>query len=99
MTIEIITPPDPRRVAARWARQYGSKWDDEPKFRKIYDALIELGDSVTRDEIDAIIGNKSWTRLQCEGCWEYVSRAVRIGNAAICPSCLRAALDIMEIKP
>jgi len=54
------------KACERWAEQYPiERWPDRQLVLK---KLIELGDNCNPDEVDAIIGNGSWTRTKCDEC-------------------------------
>jgi hypothetical protein len=97
-----------RGIAERWVSQYrhdGGKWMNAPLSVKgrtseqVYDALCELGDNPPIDKVAEIIGNKSWSYISCDGCPEYVERAVSIGEyepKAYCETCLREAIAALS---
>lgn len=85
-------------VSARWNRQYRDSTDG---------AKLEIGKKLAAidatkcrpEEINAIIGNESWTSLFCSSCNDYHSRGVSVGEdypAKVCASCLRVMLAAME---
>lgn len=91
-----------RGVAARWESQYreDGKWKKTPigvKLRdseQVYSSLCELGDNPLIDKVAEIIGNKSWSYISCDGCTDYVERAVAIGEydpKAYCETCIKEA--------
>jgi hypothetical protein len=90
-------------VSKRWRRQYGET-PKNPRFAEILRQLDALGDEATPEQIEQIIGNKSWTREYCNLCDSEVSVWVRLGDepdyesatVEVCPSCLRAALFVLE---
>lgn len=96
-------------AAGRWFEVYGNDGrgygDDK---REILIALRELGSSPNPDDVDEIIGNKSWTSPpECDGCGDESPRSVvRVGHepdyqsstAHLCRKCLRAAVQAMESK-
>lgn len=73
----------------------------KPRSKKdIYDDLLAIDpDTATAEEVDAIIGNGSWTRLCCDECGKRVDRVVNIGSdeefpvraASICLDCIASA--------
>lgn len=95
-----------RGVAERWRVQYGisGTWtrtisgDSE----KVYKRLLALPDTATAKDVEAIIGNDSWTRLTCDQCDREVDAVVELGQrpdyashaADICLDCLRTALNL-----
>jgi hypothetical protein len=96
-----------RGVAARWHSQYcdGGKWRMTPTSVKgrsseqVYNDLCALGENPDIDKVAEIIGNKSWTHISCDGCPDYVERAISIGEhepKAYCPTCLREAYAVLQ---
>ena len=61
------------KVAALWERLYKDK-------EQIHKELILLGDSPDPDEVDKIIGNKSWTSCQCNECNKEVAWVIQVGD-------------------
>jgi hypothetical protein len=78
----------------RW-RNYGFG-DTE----QIYKDLKSLGENPSPDDVDKIIGNKSWTEIVCDECNNNVEDVVRLGEepdfgsrtAYICLDCLEKAI-------
>lgn len=94
-----------RGVSGRWREQYlhpKEGWtrcyDGDSKI--VHEKLCALGRNPDIAAVDALIGNKSWTHLTCNGCGDYVLRAVdfqRHGDALlICEDCLTAGLSAMK---
>ena len=86
-------------VAKRWKEQYkNSKDPDKQRILKELESFWDLS-KVTEDEIETIIGNRSWTRITCDECNRSVQGAVTFTNGddhmvTICLNCLnRAVLD------
>jgi hypothetical protein len=58
-------------------------------------------DKATAEDVKAIIGNDSWTRIDCDECNQRVSVAVSLGaepdwdsdTATICVECLGKAIE------
>lgn len=68
-----------------------------------YDALIALDlETATEKDISDIIGNESWTRLECDECDKEVETVIMLGQepdyesstACICPNCLAKATNL-----
>jgi hypothetical protein len=87
-------------AADRWALQckggaWGNKLDTLEKLRA-------LGESPLPDRVDMVIGNKSWTRTECQECGSENIDVVEVGQkpdygsctANICKYCLKTALAI-----
>lgn len=100
-----------RSVALRWKYQYftskGNRWFDtvKAKSEEIYKDLLS---ATTKEEVDTIIGNKSWTRLQCNECGSEVDKVVFLegtheyGPNAFCKACIEKALQLFgetDTKP
>ena len=94
------------QTADRWYQQYMmSETEAKPEFKGgrfsdkalIYQQLKELGENPDPDEVDAVIGNSSWTRITCHHCGSDVERAVWAGepvdyesySALICEGCAK----------
>ena len=102
--IKVVTKRDViLSVAQRWNNQYRSKqWDGTDK-RAIGQAIRALDLlTATEDDVASIIGNRSWTRLQCDQCEREVERVVQIagtneyGPDNLCETCLRQAVALLE---
>ena len=87
-------------AADDWERQYAG--DTPAHFADVLEKLRALGPSPTPEAVDGVIGNVSWTRLECEVCQKPQDRTVRLEDSHkedkvnICPACLRAALAMVE---
>lgn len=87
-------------VAERWKRQYPQSHQD------IFQKLSALSAVADEDEITKIIGNSSWTRLQCDECGRDVDAYVTIGQeqdydsstARICRDCIAKALALFDAE-
>jgi hypothetical protein len=83
-------------IHSRWLEQYP---EDKPHIAQALEVLAPP----TKDEIDRIIGNSSWTRLACEECERDVERLVYVGETityeqspvGLCADCLDAAVKLM----
>lgn len=61
-------------------------------------------ETATAEQVDEIIGNRSWTRLKCNECDKEVEGLVCIGEepdydsqtAFVCFACLREAFDMVK---
>jgi hypothetical protein len=89
-----------RGVAAAWHRQYANPSDHHAAIGRRLDALDK--ETATAEDVKAIIGNGSWTRLACDECEQEVDAVVEIGASPddeyeggrdLCRECARAALD------
>ena len=88
----------------RWASQYAS-WDRGSEHHRIGKKLAALPKSErTPARIAEIIGNDSWSVVECDQCGKRVPVAVTVGQqpdyetstATICEPCLRRALALLE---
>lgn len=88
-------------TAARWKSQYNRGRGDAGKF-KIYSDLINLGDSPEPSDVDAVIGNATWTACVCTECECAAQSVVRVGEepdyesstAWLCKQCVEQALNL-----
>jgi len=97
-------------VAESWRKQYevgNFEWksirhDGKTQSAEVvYNNLVKLGDKPNPDDIDKVIGNKSWTELTCDECSESVDEVVLIGRnlsyekseAYVCLDCLKRICD------
>ncbi len=113
-----MSPMSPRRItrvtrrdvlatiAMRWFAQYG------PDFQRIsrdttrattYDKLAALDPATaSREDYDKIIGNTSWSKIECDACNRDVDEAAEITSSyddvrhLLCADCLRVALAILS---
>ena len=56
-----------------------------------YEDLVKLGDSISKVDVDRIIGNSGWTTLACQSCYGHFDQLVKIKNDQICKGCLKDA--------
>ena len=97
--MHIITKRDQiKTVYGRWAKQYpkGSMGEDKDEITK---KLGELNfNTCSSKDIDDIIGNSTWTELECDQCKRSVDLILRLGEAPdyesttflICKDCLES---------
>lgn len=89
-------------VIERWKDQYPAGkctvWQQE-----VLTALEQLDlTAATAEDIEAIIGNFSWTSIRCDECGSQVKAAVQLGEdldhdsatAVVCFPCLKKALEL-----
>lgn len=86
-------------VKERWLKQYPlSLYKGSPK-AAVYEKLVALGDNPKASDIDEIIGNRSWTRLNCCYCQKEVDSVVDFdvydNNLRLCLSCISSAHSIL----
>jgi len=85
-----------RSVAALWKqnRQSFRFKNYSAEDEEIYQQLLALGDDPRSEDVDAIIGNRSWTaKLVCSKCEQKYDAVVRMVKddsvMEICENCLR----------
>lgn len=102
----------PAFVADRWRDSYLGHAVDDPlddgrTWQQVEAEIRALPDDASVIAIDAVIGNHSWTYLECAECRNDIQRGVRVGyeedrrypgtgsyskwGAVLCESCLRGA--------
>lgn len=84
-------------VADRWKEQYfDSQWFSDQK-QQIWSWLKALPQNATAAQVDAIIGNGSWTAITCTECKERVEMAIVLNEndsyrtCTVCAGCLDLA--------
>lgn len=90
-----------KTIAERWARQYPSHKRSEDK-TAVYEQLVGLQGCGTEEQIDSIIGNRSWTRNACTECDKDSQTLIRLGDEPdydsstvwICLTCLKVAVKL-----
>lgn len=104
-TLQQVVDSVPERYKMQYCR-YG-KWGGlSPEFgppEDTYNRLMALPSPLSKQDVDEIIQNTSWTRLQCDECQREVETIVRLGEepdyesstARICPDCLRQAISLI----
>lgn len=94
-------------AAARWLGTYGENGRGYGSDKvETLQALRKLGPSPSPADVDAAIGNKSWTGVpSCDGCGKEHPRAVvRVGGepdyesstAYLCKACVLKAADLFN---
>lgn len=91
-----------RGVAERWRLHFlmpDSKVRPDAQTQKIYEALLALGDCPEAEAVDAVVGNKAWTHIFCDGCATYQRETVHFtagtGDIDICRLCLVSGLGAL----
>ena len=86
MPIEVFTERGMiRTVAERWLKQYrGYERDPAWPLRDVGERLAALDlETATKEQVDAIIGNSSWTNIHCDNCGQRGLKAgVQVGQTA-----------------
>ena len=96
----IRVPANPNTVATRFQEQYpiNGAYPDKIETGKRLAALV----NPTRDEIEAIIGNDTWTRIFCDMCRQEAKALAVVGaeysssGTACCANCLKQAAQVIE---
>jgi hypothetical protein len=88
-------------IADRWRAQYGGiNYRTNIDHQSIQVKLDQLPADAPLDDVDAIIGNNSWTHTTCDSCSARVRRAISFGEydqrATVCEPCIRASLDVLS---
>jgi hypothetical protein len=107
-TVKLLTRHQQAETAPdRWAAQYAHydpKSDKKEIERQLFAALD--APSFNADLVDCIIGNKSWTRIECDECGQQVERAVQVGQepdydshtVTLCVPCVTKAAALAASK-
>lgn len=110
MDFEVLTKREViQGVPERWKQQYfgldGWRSTRADNREDTYHALKALDlASCTEADIEAVIGNRSWTRLECDGCEREVDKICFLrshsqneyGSCSYCKDCLAGALKAIE---
>ncbi len=109
MPIEVFTQRGMiRTVAARWHAQYDNYRSVNPNWSHFgVGAKLDALDveTASRDEVDAVIGNGSWTNLACNNCGERdLPAVVQVGEkadyesatAVLCMDCAQEAVRMLD---
>ncbi|KNY36054.1 MULTISPECIES: hypothetical protein [unclassified Agrobacterium] len=83
-------------VPDTWARQYDARVYRVPEEHKEITAKLRgLPKGFTAEQVEEIIGNKSWTRILCEECEEEVDAVAEFKSGErfvhVCEVCIRKA--------
>lgn len=89
-------------VADRWKAQYfGSQWHSE-RMMDVWSKLKALPGNATTAQVEAIVGNDTWTDIRCDECGEHVELAIVLNETedyntfTICEGCLNAAQILLH---
>lgn len=99
--MRVITSHEKAAVAAdKWFDQYynGGNWHglNGSTTKTTYQKLRDLGKNPDPDKVNEVIGNTSWTTVDCETCGMRCTRWLAVHTEAyktfnICEKCLSAA--------
>lgn len=107
MNLSVLTERDLiRQVADRWRKTYfdgrTQSWRQSLGDSCLtYDRLAALDpEAATAADVNAIIGNQTWSRPQCTVCQERVVKVVVLENceseAHVCLACLDRARNLLR---
>ncbi len=104
--MRVITIRDKiKGVLERYINRHGYKIalkvSSSIKVQETIDKLTKLDlNTVSKKEVDDILGKKSWTNLYCHNCLEDITKAIIISETEIiCEECLNFAISMLkEIK-
>lgn len=90
-------------VASRWKNQYyeNDKWATTMRGNPelIHEKLLCLGNDATAEDVADIIGNSTWTRVQCCKCLQSVEAAAFVTETDVCCEyCLTEAFDALRVE-
>jgi len=86
-----------KNVIARWREQYPEDYDfgDGETSKKINMKLVKLGPKASKLEMDLVIGNGLWTRLNCDMCLGVCDKATLFEDGCnkmvVCFECIENA--------
>lgn len=92
-------------VADRWGHEYREYYG---AFPHAVGKLAELKSldiaTCSREAVDEIIGNSTWTRNECDVCGQDVDVVVHLGDKPdydaqwidVCPDCLKKAIELVR---
>lgn len=103
ITRQILADEAPARFAGVYSRPGYARWTEA------VEALLALPKPVSPDEVDRLIGNKSWTAVpKCDECGtENHAVVVEVGEepdnesrtACLCIGCVQKALALLGGQP
>ena len=100
--MKLITERDLiRGIADAWGHPHKEANGDNYRTWVALDSLNK--ETASADEVSKIIGNDSWTRINCDECGKRVLLVVQVGlepdydvsNANLCATCLTAAYALL----
>lgn len=107
--MKIITERDIiRSVADRWADTYETGYyANDPEKQGILKSLRMLSTTTCSvDDVNKIIGNKSWTRMRCNECTQFTNWVIQLGEepdyesatASLCRPCFDKAVQLVTTQ-
>lgn len=96
-----------RTVAERWEEQYCDTAPLPDKMDILHRLRAIDKDKAATEDVKAIIGNDSWTRIECDECKRSVPVAVQLGDepdyeshtVIVCVGCLNKAIRDAAAHP
>ena len=85
-----------------WRRQYlyDGSWKYGSDKKTVYENLVSLGENPTPSQINEVIGNNSWTRLECSVCNKEVDTVVVFSSYDssfyLCKKCLNKSTRLIN---
>lgn len=92
------------QAAKAWQAQYKApEYRHSDKMSTLVE-LVALGPTPTPEQVNAVIGNSSWTRLACDQCGKEVETVIVVGHtpdhesgtALLCITCLEQAYNLAK---
>lgn len=89
-------------VVHEWVYQMGALIEaGEDNKREIYQKLVALGSHPKPDDVNKVIGNDSWTDIDCMVCGDAVEKAVTIQliddeTIEICAKCVKKMQALLK---
>lgn len=101
ITIDILV----RFVAKAWADQFALSMRKGDVDKQEIGRRLSLMDpkTMTAADVEATIGNKSWTTIKCEECRQDVTAAILFDTSddngcTVCVACIRKAVALVANK-
>ena len=100
--------PDPAGVSRRWRERYTTsdgQWPHLLRNRKeTFEQLLALGDAITADDVERIMGNEMWTKSPCIECGQWHRELIQLGEepdvesrtVTVCLECARKYADFIR---
>ena len=93
-------------IAERWTHQYfrdgvwrETKGEGTPlsseRTKNIAEKLRALPPGASAADVNAVIGNDSWVKLECSECRIRSEAVVLLGDSYLCRACLGKALELV----
>ena len=89
-------------VAAAWREQYGHYKDQSWEWARVIGRQLDAldGETASAKDVEAIIGNDTWTKLQCEECESAADIVLEFKCASrsimVCRGCLQKGIGLLD---